>query len=192
MYNIHTDLAQNTNKMDKDIQRRMIKFTKDRDRAKYHTPKDLTMQINIEAWELLELLCEDNKDNLTLNDIKSELADVYNNILLTSHYTWTILQSPDKNKPQKMVTESAMKISVFSSQLQNLFLRKNRKEQKEILSQKRQEIDKLLQITYNEVIWFANRLKIDIIAEANKKIDSNEAKYPIDKIKWHYKKYNEI
>ena len=69
---------------DETIQR-VLKFRDDRDWRQFHTPKDLTISLNLEAAELLELFqwsgadleCTGNRDKL-----REELADVLSYCIL--------------------------------------------------------------------------------------------------------------
>ena len=66
------------------LKQKLAKFVKDRDWAQYHSPKNLSMSIAIEAAELMELFqwltIEEShnllKDKGKLEDIKDELADI--------------------------------------------------------------------------------------------------------------------
>ncbi len=55
---------------------RIDKFSKDRDWDKFHSPVNLAKSISIEANELLE--CYQWKDDANIEDVKNELADVFN------------------------------------------------------------------------------------------------------------------
>ena len=69
---------------DETIQR-VLQFRDDRDWRQFHTPKDLTISLNLEAAELLELFqwsgadleCTGNRDKL-----REELADVLSYCIL--------------------------------------------------------------------------------------------------------------
>ena len=54
----------------------VAKFRDERDWAKHHSPKNLTMSIAIEAAELMEHFQWDEYSKHELQDIKDELADV--------------------------------------------------------------------------------------------------------------------
>ncbi|MEK7138186.1 MAG: nucleotide pyrophosphohydrolase [Patescibacteria group bacterium] len=56
------------------MQKRILKFAKDRDWLQFHTPRNLAESIIIEASELLELFQFDRKPKK--QDIKEEVADV--------------------------------------------------------------------------------------------------------------------
>jgi NTP pyrophosphatase (non-canonical NTP hydrolase) len=66
------------------LKQKLAKFVKDRDWAQYHSPKNLSMSIAIEAAELMEVFQWANieeshkilKNKKKLEDIKDELADI--------------------------------------------------------------------------------------------------------------------
>ncbi|MDD5173481.1 MAG: nucleotide pyrophosphohydrolase [Candidatus Omnitrophica bacterium] len=66
------------------LKKKLAKFVKDRDWAQYHSPKNLSMSIAIEAAELMEVFQWANieeshkilKNKKKLEDIKDELADI--------------------------------------------------------------------------------------------------------------------
>ncbi|MDO5442877.1 MAG: nucleotide pyrophosphohydrolase [Bacteroidia bacterium] len=53
-------------------------FSEERDWDKFHNPKDLAIALSIEASELLEVFLWKKPEDAKLNDIKEELADVFN------------------------------------------------------------------------------------------------------------------
>ncbi len=59
---------------------RLIKFRDARDWKQFHTPQNLAKSLSIEAGELLE--CFQWTDEYNLEDVKSEVADVYTYLLL--------------------------------------------------------------------------------------------------------------
>lgn len=61
----------------KELTELIRKFNEERDWDKFHSPVNLAKSISIEANELLECFQWDDK-NYSLNDVKSELADVVN------------------------------------------------------------------------------------------------------------------
>ena len=75
--------------MKKDLDK-IIKFQKDRDWKRFHSPKNLAISLSLEASEILELfqwtdnnnLPDDKKENL-----EEEIADVYYYLLLLAHET---------------------------------------------------------------------------------------------------------
>ena len=61
--------------MNENTKNRIGKFSKDRDRDKFHTPANLAKSISIEANELLECF-QWNENDFDVNEVKDELADV--------------------------------------------------------------------------------------------------------------------
>ena len=70
---------------------KVIKFRDDRDWKQFHTPKDLAINVSLEASEVLEHFLWKNKKEIKehienhKSDIADELADVFVTILLMSH-----------------------------------------------------------------------------------------------------------
>lgn len=65
--------------MNKETINKILKFRDDRDWKKYHSGKDLSISISLEANELLEIFQWSNSDCNRLeklDDIKDELADI--------------------------------------------------------------------------------------------------------------------
>ena len=63
------------------------KFRDARDWAKYHDPKNLAICLNVEAAELLEVFLWKNGDEIDVESLKEELADVfYSAFLLADAY----------------------------------------------------------------------------------------------------------
>lgn len=61
----------------KELQLRIDKFNKDRDWDQFHSPVNLAKSISIESAELLECFQWSN-DNYRIDNVKEELADVFN------------------------------------------------------------------------------------------------------------------
>lgn len=61
--------------MKKETIKRIKKFSKDRDWAKFHTPSNLAKSISIEANELLECF-QWSENDYNIEHVKEELADV--------------------------------------------------------------------------------------------------------------------
>ena len=55
----------------------LLKFRNERDWEQFHNPKDLALAINVEAGELLELFLWKNANEVKVEKIKEELADVF-------------------------------------------------------------------------------------------------------------------
>lgn len=75
----------------KQLTEKIIKFRDERDWKQFHSPKDLAMDLSIEAAEVLELFLwkspEEIKEYVKTHkeEIEEELADVLYTVLLTSH-----------------------------------------------------------------------------------------------------------
>jgi len=91
-----------------ELKDRMARFVSERDWEQFHTPKNLSMSIAIEAAELMEhfqwLTVEESKslDAEALADIGEELADIVIYSLSLSNYlgldlSRTVLAKMDKN-----------------------------------------------------------------------------------------------
>lgn len=63
-----------------EVKRRIIKFQKDRDWKKFHTPENLAKSIAIESGELLEHFQWNNEFNK--DEVVDELADILNYCIL--------------------------------------------------------------------------------------------------------------
>ncbi len=63
--------------------KRFLKFRDARDWKQFHTPENISKSISIEAGELLECFQWTNKYDI--EDVKSEMADVYTYLLLLAH-----------------------------------------------------------------------------------------------------------
>lgn len=67
----------------KDLKAKMAAFVKERDWAKFHSPKNLSMSIAIEAAELMEHFqwcdLETSKDDLNkeIQEVRHEIADIF-------------------------------------------------------------------------------------------------------------------
>ena len=60
-----------------EIIKELIKFRNERDWEQFHNPKDLSLAINVEAGELLELFLWKNADDANKEKVKEELADIF-------------------------------------------------------------------------------------------------------------------
>lgn len=71
-----------------EITRAILNFRDARDWAQYHTGKDISMCLSVEAAELLELfLWKKDPDAVDKDKLRDELADVfYSAFLLAAHY----------------------------------------------------------------------------------------------------------
>jgi NTP pyrophosphatase (non-canonical NTP hydrolase) len=67
------------------------RFRDARDWEKFHDPKNLAICLNVEAAELLEVFLWKNGDEIDLESLKEELADVfYSAFLLADKYGWDV------------------------------------------------------------------------------------------------------
>ena len=64
-------------KENEEIIQALLKFRNERDWEQFHNPKDLTLALNIEAGELLELFLWKDAADANQEKIKEELADVF-------------------------------------------------------------------------------------------------------------------
>lgn len=62
----------------KELQQAIDQFTKDRDWDQFHNGKDLAMALSIEASELLEVYLWKAPEDVKIEKVKEELADVIN------------------------------------------------------------------------------------------------------------------
>ncbi|MFT3682893.1 MAG: nucleotide pyrophosphohydrolase [Ferruginibacter sp.] len=71
----------------------LIKFRNERDWEQFHNPKDLSLAINVEAGELLELFLWKNADDANKEKVKEELADIFSfAFLLAEKYKLDVRQ----------------------------------------------------------------------------------------------------
>jgi dCTP diphosphatase len=106
------------------LRKNIIEFRDERDRKQFHNPKDLSIALSIEAWELLE------------------------NFLWKKHNDCENLDEATKQKVQDELWD----ILIYLIQL-------------------------------------SDNLNIDLLKAANKKMEENKKKYPIEKSKWVSDKY---
>lgn len=62
----------------KDLMREIRQFTEDRDWDQFHNGKDLALALSIEASELNEAFLWKNAEEVKVEKVKEELADVFN------------------------------------------------------------------------------------------------------------------
>ena len=68
----------------KDLTAAILKFRDERDWAQFHNAKDLAIALSVEASELLESFLWKHSDDVNLDTVKDELADVLIYGLLTA------------------------------------------------------------------------------------------------------------
>jgi len=88
----------------------------------------------------------------------------------------------------------AISLSIETAELLERFQWRNDKEIDQGLNNPKEfnEVKSELADVFNYALALSNRLGIDISEALLDKMRDNEKKYPINKIKGHYKKYNEI
>ena len=92
-----------------ELKERMAQFVRERDWEQFHTPKNLSMSIAIEAAELMEhfqwLTVEQSKslDDDALQDISEELADIVIYSLSLSNFLELDLAEAIVNKMEKNI-----------------------------------------------------------------------------------------
>jgi NTP pyrophosphatase (non-canonical NTP hydrolase) len=59
------------------LTRDIVQFRDDRDWQQFHNSKDLALAISIEAAELIELFLWKENEDVDINKLKEELADVF-------------------------------------------------------------------------------------------------------------------
>ena len=110
-----------------DLKERMAAFVRERDWEQFHTPKNLSMSIAIEAAELMEhfqwLTAEQSRDldGQALADVGEELADIVIYALSLSNFLGldlsdTVLHKMDKNErkyPADQVRGKAHKYTYY-------------------------------------------------------------------------------
>lgn len=65
---------------------KLIAFRDERDWKQFHNPKDLSITLNIEASELLELFLWKNPGDVRKQDVAEELADILAYALMLAHH----------------------------------------------------------------------------------------------------------
>lgn len=66
----------------KEIIKKIIEFRNERDWEQFHNSKDLAIALNIETSELLELFLWKGNEDVKIDKLKEELADVFMYALL--------------------------------------------------------------------------------------------------------------
>ena len=75
-----------TNKSDiKEIMEQIVSFTKERDWDQFHNGKDLALALSIEAAELNEAFLWKKAEEVNIEKIKEELADIFNYAFLIAN-----------------------------------------------------------------------------------------------------------
>ena len=67
------------------IMKEIVRFTEDRDWDQYNNGKDLALALSIEASELNEAFLWKNPEEVNIEKVKEELADIMNYAFLIAH-----------------------------------------------------------------------------------------------------------
>ncbi|MEF8873803.1 MAG: nucleotide pyrophosphohydrolase [Candidatus Thermoplasmatota archaeon] len=86
-----------------ELQRMVKRFRDERDWKRYHTPKDLSLSVSIEASELVELFQwkEDSLSSVDNEELREEMADVMIYLLALSNTAEIDLGEAVKDKLKK-------------------------------------------------------------------------------------------
>ena len=68
-----------------EIMERIVSFTQERDWDQFHNGKDLALALSIEASELNEAFLWKNAQEVNIDKVKEELADIMNYAFLIAH-----------------------------------------------------------------------------------------------------------
>ena len=98
-------------------------FCNDRDWSQFHNIKDLSLALQVEASELLEIFrwvkCDDSnellKDPKKRREIENEMADILNFLLLISNYAGIDLTTAMKNKLEESAKKYPIHLAKWSS-----------------------------------------------------------------------------
>jgi NTP pyrophosphatase (non-canonical NTP hydrolase) len=89
----------------------LTQFRDEREWDQFHNPKDLAIALNIEAGELLELFLWKSSDQVDVDKIKDELADVFSfALLLANKYGLNV-----EEIIQQKITKNALKYPIEKS-----------------------------------------------------------------------------
>ena len=76
-----------------EITEKIVLFTKERDWEQFHNGKDLALALSIEASELNEIFLWKSADDVDVEKVKEELADVMNYaFLIANKYNFDVKQ----------------------------------------------------------------------------------------------------
>ena len=95
---------------------------------------------------------------------------------------WDQFHSP-KNLAMALIVEAAELVEQFQWLKQS--------ESRELSGEKKQAVEEELADILVYLVRIADQLDIDLLAAARRKIESNAAKYPVDKVRGSSKKYTE-
>ena len=76
-----------------ELRKAIVKFTQERDWVQFHNGKDLALALSIEAAELNEAFLWKNAQDVNVEKVKEELADIFNYaVLIADKYDLDIKQ----------------------------------------------------------------------------------------------------
>ncbi len=85
-----------------------------------------------------------------------------------------------------------MALSVETAELLEHFQWLTEEESRNLASRKRSEVESELADVFIYLVRLADRLEVDLLAAADRKLDNNESKYPIEKAKGNARKYTDF
>lgn len=68
-----------------EVMKQIVSFTEERDWDQFHNGKDLALALSIEASELNEAFLWKKAEDVSINKVKEELADIMNYAFLIAH-----------------------------------------------------------------------------------------------------------
>lgn len=83
-------------------------------------------------------------------------------------------------------------IAIESSELMELFQWVDSSQSYEVASEKKEKLEEEMADIFIYLLTLAHDTNIDLLESANKKIDINNEKYPVDKSKGSSKKYDQL
>lgn len=86
----------------------------------------------------------------------------------------------------------AKAISVEAAELLELFLWVGEKEEGEVMATRRGDVEAELADVVIQCLNFASATEIDLIAALDRKIESNEERYPVEKARGNARKYTDL
>lgn len=86
----------------------------------------------------------------------------------------------------------SISLALEAAEVMEHFQWKNADEMAKHIKHKKGEVGEELADVFYWVLLLANKLDIDLVEAFQKKMDKNEAKYPIEKAKGSHKKYTEL
>lgn len=80
-----------------ELREAIVRFTRERDWDQFHNGKDLALALSIEAAELNEAFLWKQAEEVNVEKVKEELADIFNYaILIADKYDLDIKQTPQR------------------------------------------------------------------------------------------------